>query len=62
MADEMTGGITARIVGFVEDAFAVTGAILITYGVEQIYVPAGFITAGAFFLSAAWLAARKDET
>jgi hypothetical protein len=62
MADETTGGIAARIAGLAEDASAFAGAGLITYGVEQIYYPAGLITAGAFLLATAWLAARRAAT
>lgn len=38
-----------------DDCLAILGAILVTYGVWQIYAPAGWIVAGAFLMAAAMI-------
>jgi hypothetical protein len=45
---------------FMQDAAALTGAALITYGANLAYHPAGPIVGGLFLLGGAWLAARKS--
>lgn len=59
MTEPMKPGAAGRMAELVLDAAALGGAGLITWGVHLIYDPAGFITAGAFLLGGAWLAARK---
>lgn len=39
----------------IPDILCVCGAVLITIGAFFVYVPAGFIAGGAFFIAAAYL-------
>jgi hypothetical protein len=50
---------TTTFAGLLVDAAFIGGASLVTWGAALIYRPAGFIAAGLFLLSAAWLMARK---
>lgn len=59
MRDESTSGGASRLADFALDGAGIGGAGLITFGAHEIYGPAGFIVAGLFFLSGAWLAARR---
>lgn len=45
----------------VDDALLILGIVLIAYGMFLIYVPAGFITLGAFSILLAYLAAKRKE-
>lgn len=41
------------------DGAAIAGAAILTYGAEQVYRPAGFITGGVLLLGAAIMAGRR---
>lgn len=43
------------------DVAGAVGAVLISWGVEMIYPPAGMIVAGAFLLAGSLLLARADD-
>ena len=43
------------------DLAGLTGAGLIVYGVSLIYVPAAFLIAGVFLLTAAWLLSKGPQ-
>lgn len=45
--------------GWRPDTLMATGAASVAYGAWQVYVPAGYIVAGGFLLTAGVLAARK---
>lgn len=48
----------SRTVDLLVDGCGLIGAVLVVVGAFLIYVPAGFIAAGGFFLAGAWLFAR----
>ena len=52
------GGFKKALQRTVEDWLAAAGASLVRYGVYQIYIPAGWITAGVFLLITAVLWSR----
>jgi len=52
-------GFADRLLGLLVDIAIPAGALLITFGVWQIYHPAAFIVGGAFLLVGGWQAARK---
>jgi len=59
MSNQAQASGQGRLADFAQDGAALLGAGMITYGVDLIYTPAGYIIAGLFLLSGAWIAARK---
>lgn len=52
----------ARVVAEqIPDATLVAGAAAVSYGVWQIYVPAGWIVGGMLLLAGGWLLARGSR-
>lgn len=57
----MIGGFKKKIKTMIDDLLFAAGALLISFGVYQIYIPAGYIVLGAFLIAAAVIWTKGAE-